>query len=214
MPTNVLSDERLVAQIVAGETGLFELIMRRHNQRIFRTARAITRSDDEAEDVTQQAYLSAFANLAQFDGRAAFATWLTRIAINASLARVKQRSRRAETALAEEDGMDPLVSPLRTPEEEAQQRELRDALERAVDALPESYRLVFVLREVQQLDVAETAACLDISSENVKIRLHRAKGMLREALQVDADTVASAAFPFLGARCDRIVASVLARLSR
>jgi RNA polymerase sigma-70 factor (ECF subfamily) len=214
MPNNVLSDERLVAQIVAGETGLFELIMRRHNQRIFRTARAITRSDDEAEDVTQQAYLSAFANLTQFDGRAAFATWLTRIAINASLARVKQRGRRAEVALAEEDGMDPLISPLRTPEEEAQQRELRDALERAVDALPENYRLVFVLREVQQLDVAETAACLDISSENVKVRLHRAKGMLREALRVDADPVAAAAFPFLGARCDRIVSRVLARLGR
>jgi len=210
--SDFLADEHVVAAVLAGDLRLFELIMRRYNQRVYRVVRAITQDDAEAEDVTQQAYLLAYANLAQFAGQAAFATWLTRIAINAALARRQKRVRLAEVELAEEDGMKSLVSPLRSPEEHALSGELRDLLEHAVDRLPERYRVVFMMREVQHLDVAETAACLEISTENVKVRLHRAKAMLRELLYAKAERGAEEAFPFLGARCDRIVAAVLTQL--
>jgi RNA polymerase sigma-70 factor (ECF subfamily) len=204
----------VVARVLAGETALFELLMRRHNQRVYRIARSIVRDDDEAQDVTQQAYLSAYANLSQFAGDASFATWLTRIAINTALARTQKRTRRAEVTLMSDaqQGEEPLISPLRTPEEHASGREMRDLIEAAIDRLPELYRVVFMMREVQQLDVTETSSCLDISESNVKVRLHRAKAMLRDALCTQLDRAAEQAFPFLGERCDRIVEAVMSQL--
>jgi RNA polymerase sigma-70 factor (ECF subfamily) len=207
-----LSDEEVIARVCRGEPALFELVMRRHNQRLFRVARAIVRADDRAEDVLQQAYLAAYTHLDQFAGQARFATWLTRITIHAALAAMRHEKRRNEVAL--EKGETQMSDSARSPEEQAAAEETARLLEQAVDALPEPYRLVFVMREVQQLSGLETAACLEISEENVKVRLHRAKGMLRAALLLRVESAATEAFPFMGTRCDRIVAAVMARLPR
>lgn len=210
-----LSDEDVVARVRAGDTPLFEIVMRRYNQRLFRAARAILRDDADAEDAVQQAYLAAYAHLDQFAGAARFSTWLTRIAIREALGKLRTRKRRGEVALddgAEESmGKGDAKEPA-SPEAEAERRELGGILEAAVDALPESYRVVFMMREVEQLSTQETADCLELSEEAVKVRLHRARGMLREGLFAKVDRSLGSTFPFLGARCDRIVAAVLAKL--
>lgn len=203
-----------MARVLGGETALFEILMRRYNQRLFRVVRAIVQSDADAEDALQSAYLNAYTHLAQFEGGAAFSTWLTRIAINEALGRTRKRRRLGEIDFEEHEAMSPLASDARSPEENAAAGETRALIERAVDALPEGHRLVFVMREVQQLSIAETAACLAISEDNVKVRLHRAKALLRDALYERVERVAGGAFPFMGARCDRIVAAVMARISR
>jgi RNA polymerase sigma-70 factor (ECF subfamily) len=209
----VMTDEQVVARVIAGETGLFEILMRRYNQRLFRVARGIARADADAEDVVQQAYVSAYTNLAQFGGAAAFSTWLTRIVINEALSRTRKRTRLAEVDIEEHDvtSFKPATA---TPEDQLSRRETGAILEHAIDQLPEGYRVVFMMREVEQLSVAETAACLELSEENVKVRLHRAKAMLRESLVTQIERASSDAFPFLGARCDRIVAAVLERIAK
>jgi RNA polymerase sigma-70 factor (ECF subfamily) len=201
-----LADAEVVARVQAGEPALFEILMRRYNQRLFRVARAILSSDIDAEDAVQQSYLSAYAHLAQFNGAAQFSTWLTRIAIHEAIGRVRKRTRLAEVDIEEQQ---PMKSTARTPEEQAATREEASLLEEAVEQLPDPYRVVFMMREVQEMSVAETAACLDLSEENVKVRLHRAKAMLREAVFSRMENAAKEAFPFLGARCDRIVAAVM-----
>jgi RNA polymerase sigma-70 factor (ECF subfamily) len=203
----LLDDEKVVERVLAGDKAWFEVLLRRHNQRLFRVARAIVKSDAEAEDVVQQAWLSAYSHLQQFESAARFSTWLTRIAINEALGRAARGARRGEVELEETE---PMTS--RTPEVEVARREEARLLEAAVDDLPESYRIVFMLREVQELSVAETAESLGISEENVKVRLHRARASLREGLIARMESAARQAFPFLGARCDRIVAAVMARL--
>jgi len=208
-----LPDEQVVARVVGGETALFEILMRRYNQRLFRVARGIVHADADAEDVVQQAYLSAYTNLAQFGGAAAFSTWLTRIVINEAATRRRRRIRLAEVDIEEQRDVTPFKAQTATPEEQASQRETRAILEAAIDRLPEGYRLVFIMREVVQLSVVETAECLDLSEENVKVRLHRAKAMLRGSLYARVERAAGDAFPFMGARCDRIVAAVLAKIS-
>jgi RNA polymerase sigma-70 factor (ECF subfamily) len=187
--------------------------MRRHNERLYRAARAIVGDDSEAEDVMQQAYVNAYAHLRQFDGRAAFATWLTRIAVNEAIARTRRRDR--YEPLGETDAL--AFGPLRTvptqnPEAETFSRELRVILERAVDTLPEGYRVVFMLREVEGLSTAETAQCLDLTEDVVKTRLSRARGALRDELFARAGLTKAGAFIFQRPRCDRIVAAVFARL--
>jgi len=202
-----MEDEQVVARVLAGEKAWFEVLLRRHNQRLFRVARAIVKNDAEAEDVVQQAWLSAYSHLAQFESAARFSTWLTRIAVNEALGRLQRGARRGEVELEE---MESMTS--RTPEVEVAGREEARLLEAAVDELPEPYRLVFMLREVQELSVAETAESLNISEDNVKVRLHRARAALREGLIARMESAARQAYPFLGARCDRIVAAVMARL--
>jgi RNA polymerase sigma-70 factor (ECF subfamily) len=208
------SDEHIVQQILDGHTALFELIMRRHNERLYRAARAITRDEREAEDVMQQAYVNAFSNLRQFKGQAQFATWLTRIAINESLARVRSRGRYRQL-----DDDAPTVERFMSwnstpdPERQAFTGELRDLLEWAIDTLPDGAREVFVLRDVEGLSTAETAASLDVSEDVVKTRLSRARGALRRALLARAGASASDAFRFQRPRCDRVVAHVFARIS-
>jgi RNA polymerase sigma-70 factor, ECF subfamily len=208
------SDDALVHRILAGESALFERIMRRHNQRLFRAARAILNDDAEAEDVMQETYTRAFAHLGQFRGDAQLATWLTKIAVHEALARVRKRRRLAP--LPSGDDVEALPMPDRPmppdPEREAHNAELRKLLERAIDELPETYRTVFVLREVEGLSTATTAECLGVSEEVVKTRLSRARVRLRDGLYERAGAVASAAFTFGGERCDRIVAAVLPRL--
>ena len=208
------SDEDVVTQVLDGETAMFELLMRRHNERIYRVARAITRDDREAEDVMQQAYVNAFLNLRQFQGRAQFATWLTRIAVNEALARVRRRGRYE----AFDDEFSKAVSldgrgAATNPERQAFVTELRDLLESAIDELPDGAREVFVLRDVEGLSTAETAASLDVSEDVVKTRLSRARAALRQALLERAGPTAADAFRFYRARCDRVVAAVLARIS-
>ena len=213
-----LTDEDVVGRVRAGETALFEIVMRRHNQRLFRVARAVLRDDAEAEDAVQQAYLSAYSHLDQFAGQARFSTWLTRITLNESLARRKKRIHLAEVEMGDTltDTLEETSAAMSksksnpNPEDQASMRELTGLLEAAVDELPEIYRVVFMMREVQELSTAETAACLELTEEAV--RLHRAKGFLRETLFARLDARAPETFSFLGARCDRIVANVLARL--
>jgi len=203
-----LSDEEVVEKVRQGEPALFEIIMRRYNQRLYRAARAIV-GDAEAEDVLQDAYVRAYTHLDQFAGRAKFSTWLTRIAIHAALARVRKSGRLVEI----EDDMPQLESTARGPEKQVADRELADVLEAAVDALPPSFRTVFMLREVEGLSTAEAADCLDIPEETVKTRLHRARGLLRRSLYARLGQSATATFQFGFARCDRVVAAVLGRIA-
>ncbi|HJQ99520.1 MAG TPA: RNA polymerase sigma factor [Candidatus Polarisedimenticolaceae bacterium] len=202
-----LSDEEIVARVLSGEVALFEMIMRRYNQRLFRTVRAMTPSDAEAEDVLQEAYVNVYHHLAQFEGRAKFSTWLTRIAIHEALGR--QKNRRRFTTVDDLE-LRPAMDP--TPEESATSIELRGVLQRALERLPESLRMVFVLREVEGLDTDETAACLGISAANVKVRLHRARALLRSGIDRELGTEVRKLHQFAGARCDGVVARVLTRI--
>ena len=207
-------DEQIVTLVMEGQTSLFEILMRRHNERLYRAARAILRDDREAEDVMQQAYVNAYTHLRQFDGRAAFATWLTRIAVNEALARARRRGRYEslddDAAVEPEAAMGAQRVP--DPEQQAIGRELAGFVEEAIDRLPDGSREVFVLREVQGLNTAETADSLGISEDAVKTRLSRAKSTLRRDLLERAGIAAPAAFPFHQSRCDRLVAAVFARI--
>lgn len=212
-----LSDEEVVRRVLEGETALFELIMRRYNQRLYRMARAILRDDAEAEDVTQDAYVRAYQHLGQFAGRSQFATWLTRIAIHEALARSKRR-RRTEQLEGNswnqdtENREDTVPANAPNPEEQLLASELRSALEDAILSIPEQYRLVLMMRDVEQLNTEETAAALELTEENVKVRLHRARGMVRKSLFARAGADAPRAFGFMGQRCDRLVARVMERI--
>jgi RNA polymerase sigma-70 factor, ECF subfamily len=209
-----LSDQQVVVQVLDGQTAMFEVLMRRHNERVYRAARAIVRDDREAEDVMQQAYVNAYAHLRQFDGRAAFATWLSRIAVNEALTRVRRRGR---FEALDTDAPSTQELPMRStstpdPERQAMSREMAALIETAIDRLPDGMREVFVLREVQGLDTAETAASLGISDDAVKTRLSRAKTALRRDLFERAGIAAQSAFSFHQSRCDRVVAAVFARI--
>src|SRR5262245_42280892 len=191
-----VTDEALVPRILAGETALFELIMRRHNQRLYRAARAVLNDDAEAEDVMQETYARAFAHLGQFRGDAQLATWLTRIAVHEAFARVRRRRRLAALPPDDDDDVETLFMadrPKPAPEREAHTAELRGLLERAIEELPETYRTVFVLREVEGLSTATTAECLGVSEEVVKTRLSRVRARLRDGLYERAGALAPAA---------------------
>jgi RNA polymerase sigma-70 factor, ECF subfamily len=180
-----LSDEEVVRKVRAGDAPLFEVLMRRYNQRLYRVARTILRDDTEAEDVMQHAYVEGYLHLGQFAGRAAFSTWLTQIAVYEALARVRRRDRERPAdplADADEDTMSTVKSSRPDPEQQALQGEARVLLESAIEALPTAYRSVFVLRDVEGMSTAETAECLDLSEEAVKTRLHRARALLRDEL--------------------------------
>jgi RNA polymerase sigma-70 factor (ECF subfamily) len=201
------TDEQVIERVLAGDVQLFELIMRRYNERLYRAIRSILRDEVESEDAMQAAYLHAYQHLRDFAGRSAFSTWLTRIAIHEALARRRRGLR--TVALQEEPVM---TSPLRSPEDRAGDDEHRRLLAAAIDALPEHFRTVFVLRQVQELSVEETARCLDLRQETVKTRLHRARALLRRTLLEQMDPGLPAALPFEAPRCDRVVAAVLARI--
>jgi RNA polymerase sigma-70 factor (ECF subfamily) len=207
-----LSDEEVVRRVLGGDTALFEIILRRYNQRIYRAIRAIVRREEEIEDAMQQAYVSAYEHLHQFADRARFSTWLTRIAINEALARVRKRNHTLVT-IGENDAVEEIESREPDPEQQAVASQLREVTEREVAALGESYRAVFILREVEGLSTEETAECLSVSEDVVKTRLHRARAMLRDNLYRRAGVTLQTLFTFGNARCDRVVAAVLARLS-
>lgn len=207
-----LSNEEVVARIRRGEVALFELLMRRHNQRLYRAARAILGNDDEAEDVMQDAYVRAYANFGQFAGRASFATWLTKICVHEALARVRRRGRFEPLDVEEAETMLPLQSPSNL-EQQTANLELRAVLEAAVAGLRESYRTVFMLRDVEELSTAETAEILDIPEQTVKTRLHRARALLRRHIRARVGAATTSAFQFGFARCDRVVGAVLTRVA-
>jgi len=210
-----ISDEEVVRRVRAGETALFEVVMRRYNQRLYRVARAILRNDAEAEDVMQQAYVNAYRHLDQFQGLARFSTWLTRIAVHEALARSRRRGRFDEQEAVDDwdgDAMDALKSPGPDPERQAFAGELRTLIESAIEALPEHYRAVFVMRAVEGMSTAESADCLDITEETAKTRLHRARMLLRDALYQRAGIESAAAFSFEAPRCNRVVDSVFAQI--
>jgi RNA polymerase sigma-70 factor, ECF subfamily len=205
-----LTDAQVVARILTGQTALFEILMRRYNERLYRVARAIVRDEGEAEDVMQQAYVNAYANLRQFAGKARFSTWLTRIAINEALARARRRGK-YEPFDDEPGSVEPFMAERRTPDPERQAftGELRALLEWAIDELPDGAREVFVLREVEGLSTAEAAESLGVSEDAVKTRLSRAKAALRRAVIGRTGAAAPDVFHFYRPRCDRIVARVM-----
>jgi RNA polymerase sigma-70 factor (ECF subfamily) len=209
-----LTDEQLVARIVAGEAACFEVFVRRFNSRLFRVARAIVKDDAIAEDVMQETYLSAFTHLHQFQGRSALSTWLTRIAVNEALARKRRMQRDApatdDVDVAEDADPDALFDP----EVAVHRGEVLSMVSTLVDALPEPLRVVFVLRAVEGMSVAEAAAVLDLSEENVKVRLFRARALLRTRMSEAFDDATGEVFSFHLVRCDRVVLGVLRGLAR
>lgn len=209
-----LPDQDVIDQVLRGQTALFELVMRRYNERLYRAARSIVRNDQEAEDVMQQAYVNAYTHLRQFSGSARFSTWLTRIAIHEALARVRRQSR-YETFDEDLSNVEPFMprTASENPERQAFAGELRGLLEWAIDTLPNGMREVFVLRDVEGLSTAEAAECLGVSEDVVKTRLSRGRAALRRLLMERTGATAAEAFRFYRPRCDRVVASVLQRIS-
>ena len=207
------TDQQVVDRVIAGETELYELIMRRYNQRLYRMVRSILRDDDESEDVMQDAYVRAYEHLAQFEGRALFSTWLTRIAVHEALARLRKRNRQQQIDTDKDEG-EIFVNPVGDDPEHATSRaQLREMLEAAVLSLPEQYRTVLMMRDVEQMSTAETAEALNLTEENVKVRLHRGRALIRRDLTSRVGAAAKDAFLFMGPRCDRIVKRVFERLS-
>ncbi len=212
---NTMSDDEVVRQVLAGELTLFEILMRRYNRRLYRVTRAILGDDGEAEDVMQEAYVRAYTYLNQFAGQAKFSTWLTKIAMHEAMARVRRRRRFVEIdSIPKSDGdnMSILTSKTPNPEQQVIARELNAVLEAAVDTLPETYRSVFMLREIEGMSTAETAECLDISEETTKTRLYRARALLRGEINARIGIAIEDAFQFAGLRCDRVVLAVFERI--
>jgi len=209
------TDAELVSQVLDGDTAVFEWLMRRYNQRLYRIIRSILRDETEAEDVLQEAYVRAFEHLRQLADRTLFAGWLTRIAMHEAFARLRARQRfqpLLEGGEQEENGMTLDHHPSSSPEAVTARHEIRRILETAIDRLPQPYRTVVMMRDIEELSTEETAECLQITPANVKIRLHRARTLLRRELWAQAGSVRSSAFDFPATRCNRVVAAVLARL--
>jgi RNA polymerase sigma-70 factor (ECF subfamily) len=211
-----LSDGEIAERVVGGDRACFEILMRRHNQRIYRVVRSVLRDERDVEDVMQQAYVNAFVHLRQFERRSQFSTWMTRIALNEAFARRKKGQAAAGDGAVHEarsgELMNSIASPAPDPERQAYAGELTRALEQAVDALPEMYRTVFMLRDIEGLSTTETGEGLGIGDEAVKTRLHRARAMVRSAVTARLGEQLPAAFQFQAPRCDRVVASVLAQI--
>jgi RNA polymerase sigma-70 factor (ECF subfamily) len=208
-------DPEVVDRVRAGDVDLFEVLMRRYNQKLYRAARSVFPNDpSEAEDIVQDAWVRAFEHLDQFEGRAKLSTWLVRITLHEAWARSRRRRRVDALDTGREEIMMEATNDGPDPEKDAAALEMKGLLEGAVAALPETYRTVFVLRSIEDMTTEETAECLDLSPDVVKTRLHRARGFLRRELLARAGTSVAALYPFAGARCDRIVAGVLARLGR
>ena len=193
-------DRDLIGRVLGGSRDAFEQLVRRHNQRLFRAARAVLRSDTDAEDALQQAWLDIFRNLAAFRGDSAFSTWATRIAVNTAIHHARKQ---------------PVLTEAPPPEQEAgpdvafERAEVGKLLESCLAQLPQGNREVMVLRDVLELDTAETAACLGLTEEAVRVRLHRARGAVAAAL---AELTLDRVYSFDGERCDRVTANVMSRL--
>jgi RNA polymerase sigma-70 factor, ECF subfamily len=214
-----LSDAELVRLALQRDGEAFREIMQRQNRRLYRVARSVVHDDSEAEDVVQEAYVLAFTNLAKFRAESSLATWLTRITLNEAMGRLRRRRPTVDVlTLDSSTGDGAQVIPFPTmisnedPERNAAQREIRGLIERAVDELPEIFRVVFVMSDVEEMSIEETAAFLSLRPETVKTRLHRARKLLRQALDAKLATALTDVFPFAGARCLTFTDEVLTRL--
>jgi RNA polymerase sigma-70 factor (ECF subfamily) len=216
--------ENALKTAIPANPAALEALMRRHNGRLFRVARAILKDDAAAEDALQDAYVQAFRQSAQFRGDAELSTWLTRIVINQALMMLRKRKRErivvpfsTSRGAHEDERTDDMANQVpderaESPSEFTLRAEVRKVIERRIDQLPVAFRTVFVMREVEEMTVQETAECLGIPPSTVRTRLFRARALMREALERDMDTARAGVYGFAGARCDRIVSTVLARL--
>lgn len=218
----VQEDDATLARLIAsGDRTAFVRMMRQHNRRLYRLARAMLRDDSEAEDALQDAYLAAYRAIATYRAQASLATWLSRLVINECLGRQRRQARRNNVApmfsLTDSDGTEHDMADMNgadAPDDALQRSEVRALLERKLDALPQAYRVVFVLRCVEELSVEETAQHLGIPEATVRSRHFRARSMLRESLARALDVAEGEAFSFGGEHCDRVVEAVLAKIDR
>lgn len=208
MDKNTLSDEEIVERIINGEKDLYEILIRKYNLRLFRISMSIINDDMEAEDIMQTSYLNAYLQLSTFQNRSAFGTWLTRILINESLLHKKKKIRQQQMIANSEESPDPKGNPLKN----LMNKELKTILEKAVSNLPEKYRMVFVMREIQEMSTNETMEVLDLGESNVKVRLKRAKEMLREELSNYYKPNQLLEFNLI--RCDKITNFVMAGINK
>lgn len=213
-----LTDEDLVGRALARDEAAVRILTRRYNRRLFRVARSILRNDGEAEDVVQETYVRAFTGLDKFRGEAGFSTWLTRIAMNEALGRLRRRRPTVEWATYGADRAQaeiiqfPVSAAGQDPERTMAQGQIRAVLERLIDELPGSFRAVFVARVVEGMSVEETAALYGLKEETVKTRLHRARTLLRAALANQLGPALTDTFPFGGRRCERMTETIVRRL--
>ncbi len=207
-----LSDAEVVRRVLDGDVGSFEILMRRHDQRVYRVARAVLADDARAEDVAQEVWVRVYERLAQFAGESSFSTWLARIVVREAGARSRKDRRMQPITEAMAETSEDFMTTAPDPERQALGTEMRGYLEAAMESLPEPYRIVLMLRDVEGMSTAETAEALALTGNAVKIRLHRARAMVRRDLTARVGAGIREAFSFLGARCDRMVESVLARL--
>ncbi|MGH6738219.1 MAG: RNA polymerase sigma factor [Bradyrhizobium sp.] len=214
----VAGDTELVRRALIRDEAAVRAIIKAHNRRLYRLARGILRNDGEAEDVVQETYFRAFTHLADFRGDSSLSTWLSRIAMNEALGRLRRQRPGVELSSLPQGVLEaqiiqfPLLSATDDPEKSMAQREIQHVVEVAIDELPEPFRMVFITRVVEGMNVEETAEILDLKPETVKTRLHRARAMLRDNVEKKIGPVVMDAFPFAGRRCDRLTAAVLKRL--
>lgn len=211
----------LIRRVLAGDHAAFAVLMSLHNRSLFRVARSILRNDQEAEDALQEAWLDAYRNLSSFRAESSLSTWLTRIALNAALGRRRQQQRRAEVVALWGDGPPMQEEEImsrpdegQSPEREALRAEMRRVLERAIDTLPEQFRIVFILRALEEMASEDVAAVLGIPEATARSRFFRARSMLRERLAQEVDVAESEAFGFAGERCARITQRVMQALEQ
>jgi|SRR5215469_974816 len=215
---NALGDAQLVQLVLRRDSSAFRTLIQRHNRRLYRLARAVVRDDNEAEDVVQEAYVRAFAALEDFRGDSSLTTWLSRIVLNEALGRVRRRRPTVDWAAIENQEPSqgqvipfPLATPQLDPERTMAQREIQRLLEHAIDDLPEDFRTVLVARGIEEMSIKETANLLGIRAATVKTRLHRARQLLKQALEKHVDSALTDVFPFDGRRCERMTSVVLQR---
>lgn len=212
LPPPTMKDEVIISSILDGKKDDYELLIRRYNERLYRIGISILKNEEEVEDAMQEVYIKAYQQLKTFKMRSQFSTWLSRIMINESLAKLKRKKNHVEYSEVEsesqfEKSRQALASNSVTPEKQMLQKELKHILENAIQQLPQKYQTVFVMREIEGMDIRETAECLRISTENVKVRLHRAKEILKNKLKFFSQE--PELFSFQDTRCDRIVHTVL-----
>jgi RNA polymerase sigma-70 factor (ECF subfamily) len=211
-------DTELVRRALGRDEAAVRAIITANNRRLYRLARGILRNDSEAEDVVQETYVRAFTHLKDFRGDSSIATWLSRIAMNEALGRLRRRRPGVEWSSLPEGTLEaqiiqfPLSSAADDPEKSMAQREIQHVVERAIDELPEAFRLVFITRVIEGMNVEETAEILRLKPETVKTRLHRARAMLRDNVEKKIGPLVMEAFPFAGRRCERLTDAVLRRL--
>lgn len=215
----LFDEQDLVVRARARDEAAIRTIVRLNNRRLFRVARSILKDDWEAEDAVQEAYVRAFSRLSEFEGRSALSTWLTRIVVNEALGRLRKRRPAADFATVEQGAVDngqlvpfPLAAPQLDPERAMAQSQLTGVLEKAIDGLPDVYRIVLVARMIEEMSVEETADLFGLKPETVKTRLHRARALLRREVEDKVGPMLADTYPFAGTRCERMADRVIARL--